>query len=45
MVAAQTDSAAAQGDLIDAIDDIVTSAETLTEVRDTADGVTWEVRP
>ena len=37
MVAAQTDSAAAQGDLIDAIDDIVTSAETLTEVRDNAE--------
>ena len=37
MVAAQTDSAAAQGDLIDAIDDIVSSAETLTEVRDNAE--------
>ncbi|MCK9822420.1 sensor histidine kinase, partial [Nocardioides cavernae] len=36
MVAAQNDSAASQGDLIDAIDDITTSAETLTQARDEA---------
>ncbi|WP_374457361.1 ATP-binding protein [Nocardioides sp.] len=36
MVAAQSDSAASQGDLIDAIDDITTSAETLIEARDGA---------
>ncbi|CUR57206.1 putative Histidine kinase [metagenome] len=36
MVAAQSDSAASQGDLIDAIDDITTSAETLTQARDDA---------
>src|SRR5690242_1118793 len=33
MVAAQSDSAASQGDLIDAIDDITTSAETLIQAR------------
>ena len=37
MVAAQSDSAASQGDLIDAIDDMITDAETLVEVRDNAD--------
>jgi signal transduction histidine kinase len=37
MVAAQSDSAASQGDLIDAIDDINTSAETLVQARDSAD--------
>jgi signal transduction histidine kinase len=37
MVAAQTDSAASQGDLIDAISDITTNAETLVEARDSAD--------
>ncbi|TGN63916.1 sensor histidine kinase [Nocardioides eburneiflavus] len=37
MVAAQTDSAASQGDLIDAISDITTNAETLVEARDNAD--------
>jgi signal transduction histidine kinase len=37
MVAAQTDSAASQGDLIDAISDIITNAETLTQARDNAD--------
>ncbi|GAA1934659.1 ATP-binding protein [Nocardioides hwasunensis] len=36
MVAAQSDSAASQGDLIDAISDVVANAETLTEVRDSA---------
>lgn len=36
MVAAQSDSAASQGDLIDAIDDITTSAETLVQARDDA---------
>ena len=34
MVAAQSDSAASQGDLIDAISDISTNAETLVEARD-----------
>ena len=37
LVAAQSDSAASQGDLIDAIDDIITDGETLAEARDTAD--------
>ncbi|WP_439937040.1 ATP-binding protein [Nocardia sp. N13] len=37
MVAAQTDSAASQGDLIDAISDIITNAETLVQTRDSAD--------
>ena len=37
MVAAQSDSAASQGDLIDAISDISTNAETLVEARDGAD--------
>ena len=37
MVAAQTDSAASQGDLIDSISDIATSAETLVQARDSAD--------
>ena len=37
MVAAQSDSAASQGDLIDAIDDITTNAETLVQARGTAD--------
>ncbi|MCW2738654.1 ATP-binding protein [Nocardioides sp.] len=37
MVAAQSDSAASQGDLIDAIDDIITDAETLVQARDDAD--------
>ncbi|PKH37515.1 Signal transduction histidine kinase [Nocardioides alpinus] len=37
MVAAQSDSAASQGDLIDAIDDINTFAETLVQQRDSAD--------
>ena len=37
MVAAQTDSAASQGDLIDSISDIATSAETLVEAREAAD--------
>lgn len=37
MVAAQSDSAASQGDLIDAIADITTNAETLVQARDTAD--------
>ncbi|MBD3944119.1 sensor histidine kinase [Nocardioides ganghwensis] len=37
MVAAQTDSAASQGDLIDAISDISTNAETLVQARDSAD--------
>jgi signal transduction histidine kinase len=36
MVAAQSDSAASQGDLIDAIDDITASAETLVQARDDA---------
>src|SRR5690606_2528648 len=36
-VAAQSDSAASQGDLIDAIDDMVTGAETLEQSRDSAD--------
>ncbi|HSU03036.1 MAG TPA: sensor histidine kinase [Nocardioides sp.] len=37
MVAAQSDSAASQGDLIDAIDDMITDAETLEQSRDSAD--------
>ncbi len=37
MVAAQSDNAASQGDLIDSIDDINTSAETLVQARDSAD--------
>ena len=37
MVAAQSDSAASQGDLIDAIDDIVTNGEALTQAKDAAD--------
>ena len=37
MVAAQSDSAASQGDLIDAISDISTNAETLVQARDEAD--------
>ena len=37
MVAAQSDSAASQGDLIDAISDISTNAETLVEARDGAE--------
>ena len=37
MVAAQSDSAASQGDLIDAISDISTNAETLVETRDGAE--------
>jgi hypothetical protein len=37
MVAAQTDSAASQGDLIDAISDIITNSETLVQARDSAD--------
>lgn len=37
MVAAQSDDAASQGDLIDAIADISTNAETLAEARDSAD--------
>ncbi len=37
MVAAQSDSAASQGDLIDAIDDVLTDAEALVEARDNAD--------
>jgi signal transduction histidine kinase len=37
MVAAQTDSAASQGDLIDSISDIATSAETLVQARESAD--------
>jgi signal transduction histidine kinase len=37
MVAAQTDSAASQGDLIDSISDIATSAETLVQAREAAD--------
>ncbi|WP_210649163.1 ATP-binding protein [Nocardioides sp. SYSU D00065] len=37
MVAAQSDDAASQGDLIDAIADISTNAEALTEARDSAD--------
>ena len=37
LVAAQSDSAASQGDLIDAIDDIITDGESLAEARDTAD--------
>src|SRR5688500_9050641 len=37
MVAAQSDSAANQGDLIDAIDDIISDAEILVEARDNAD--------
>ncbi len=37
MVAAQTDSAASQGDLIDSIDDIVTNGEALTQAKDAAD--------
>ncbi|MFC7727258.1 ATP-binding protein [Nocardioides sp. GCM10028917] len=37
MVAAQSDSAASQGDLIDAISDISTNAETLVQTRDGAE--------
>jgi signal transduction histidine kinase len=37
MVAAQTDSAASQGDLIDAIDDIATNGEALSQAKDAAD--------
>ncbi len=37
MVAAQSDSAASQGDLIDAIGDIITDSETLVQARDNAD--------
>src|SRR5918994_1040196 len=37
MVAAQSDNAASQGDLIDSIDDINTAAETLVQARDSAD--------
>ncbi|MBL0749290.1 hypothetical protein JI751_16845 [Nocardioides sp. G10] len=37
MVAAQTDSAASQGDLIDAIDDIITNGEALAQAKDAAD--------
>ena len=37
MVAAQSDSAASQGDLIDAIDDIATFGEALTQAKDAAD--------
>lgn len=37
MVAAQSDSAASQGDLIDSIDDISANAEALVEARDAAD--------
>lgn len=37
MVAAQSDSASSQGDLIDAISDISTNAEALVQARDTAD--------
>lgn len=37
MVAAQSDSAASQGDLIDSIDDISADAEALVEARDAAD--------
>ncbi|GAA5109054.1 hypothetical protein GCM10023339_08730 [Alloalcanivorax gelatiniphagus] len=37
MVAAQSDSASSQGDLIDSIDDILTDAETLEQTRDSAD--------
>lgn len=37
MVAAQDDSAASQGDLIDAIDDIATFGEALTQAKDAAD--------
>src|SRR6476469_2922393 len=37
MVAAQSDSAASQGDLIDAIDDLVTNGEALTQAKDAAD--------
>ena len=37
MVAAQSDSAASQGDLIDAIDDIGTFGEALTQAKDAAD--------
>lgn len=37
MVAAQSDSAASQGDLIDAIDDIITNGEALTQAKDAAD--------
>lgn len=37
MVAAQTDSAASEGDLIDAIDDIATFGEALTQAKDAAD--------
>lgn len=37
LVAAQSDSAADQGDLIDAIDDIITNGETLSQARDSAD--------
>jgi signal transduction histidine kinase len=37
MVAAQSDSASSQGDLIDAISDISSNAEALVQARDTAD--------
>ena len=37
MVAAQSDSAASQGDLIDAIDDIATNGEALAQAKDAAD--------
>ena len=37
MVAAQSDSASSQGDLIDAIDDMITDAEALVQARDSAD--------
>ena len=37
MVAAQSDSAASQGDLIDAISDISANADTLVQARDSAD--------
>ncbi|NPC40980.1 ATP-binding protein [Nocardioides sp. zg-1230] len=37
MVAAQSDSASSQGDLVDAISDISSNAEALVEARDTAD--------
>ncbi len=37
MVAAQSDSASSQGDLVDAISDISSNAEALDEARDTAD--------
>ena len=37
MVAAQSDNVASQGDLIDAIDDIVTNGEALEQAKDAAD--------